>query len=1106
MSSKQTECLAAGVWNLARNDPEVVAVLESAGLGDLAGRFAAEDVDASVLWSLGDADLRDMGLTLGQRKRLLARLEQGRPGAPPSRAAEPEFRRLTVLFSDLVGFTELATRLDPDELLALLQTYRAAARDAARLSGGFIASLQGDGVVMLFGFPTTQSSAADRAISAAHALMAEVSGISHRLADGRSIGIAARIGIASGRAIVSYPEDARSGEPQMVGPVINRAARLQAIAASGAVVVDEQTRALSTAGFVFADLPDAELRGFAQKVPVAQAMPAARPAQVRAPSRPSVGTAHEHEWRALAAAWQAASAGQPVLAVVTGEAGIGKSTLADRLMADVADSGARILSLSCTALTANTPLRAVVDLLEAMLGAPSDAAPGVRLGTLRQLLASSPAEEIGAVSALLGLSGRRSMTGAEGDRRLLLNALSRFLLGDGTGPVLIVIEDVHWADPTTRELLLTCAQRAAGHPLMMLATSRDGSDALWSGHAQRLHLVLSPLAREAAEAVMSHHLADREWPEWILQTILTKSDGNPLMIEALTRSVEGWADAVSGQAVEVPASIYESISAQVETLGAGRKAAAALAVFDEPTEEATLALALGLDEGVVGEMVLELVDAGIAERFGSGLRPMVRLRHNLYREVCYERLVKSAREGLHRAVFAALNRMQDDIATRRPGHMAWHALEGGDYSAAAPLALAAGEQALQGSALIEASHFLRLALVALDRLPPSRQTDQIRLKVLIGLSSVSRARQGIASDEVGALGRQVLELARSLGETRSELIALNGLYTHALVRADYAAAGNWAKRLHKEAVLSQDPTFVMIGTRARGVVALHTGALEQAVKALQEALDSYDEERHLPLTHLHGYDHAEICAAFLSFAKWLSGDPAGGAAASSFSVSHSRRIDHKHSLAQALIFRAMLMALANEGLEALASGQEAGELGRRHALGAMRGAGGFLVEAGRLMVSAGAPTAAELQSLRLRFDEFRKVNPYNYQPLAGALLARLHMAGSDLARAREALDHAEAVQNRTSEIFLRPELMRIRAQLARVQGDTAAADETLRDAFADAERMGARMLALRIASDIAEATPANQSLERLRAVRVQLSSEDGGWDIARCRSILGSAS
>ncbi|WP_161957382.1 AAA family ATPase [Aestuariivirga litoralis] len=1088
-------------------DEEVRTVLESVGLGELAPRFAAEDVDATLLWSLEDGDLRDLGLTLGQRKKLLERLKAGRSAADRESGTalpEPEFRRITVLFSDLVGYTELTQRLDPDDMRGLLQRYHAAARDAARQHGGFIASVQGDGVVMLFGFPTAQTASAERAIGAAHAVLARLRGLQHRLASGETIDLEARVGIASGKAIVGFGPDYAGGEPQMVGPVINRAARLQATAPPGGVVVDEATRALAAAAFAFDALPEAALKGFGQKVPVALALPQGVPPGPPRSIDPAIPSAHEAERGRLAEAWRAARPPQPAMVLLSGEAGIGKSTLVAQFAAELRGAGAQVKRLSCMALSANVPLRPVIDLLDTLLGTAADSAVKVRFEQLERLFAWATPAERSAVAVLMGLGGvvPGGVTATQLDRRLLLSTLARFLMQSEAAALLVVVEDVHWADATTRELLAACADTACETPVMLLATSREAEDPVWRAESGPLQVPLSPVTEDAARRVLAHHLAGRDLPEAINEAIVTRSAGNPLMLEALARWAHDWTVAQPGQEFEVPDSIYESISARLDALPSGRKVTAALSVFDEPTEERVLAATLGMTAADLGPALAELARARIIERRGGSAAASVRFSHSLYREVAYERLVKSAREGLHRSAFAALTRSHADLARQRPGHLAWHAHEGGDHASAAPLAVAAGEQALQRSALMEATHFLRQAEMSIERMGEGEKTDPLRLRVLIAQSSISRARLGIASEEAGRLGREVLELAQKLRETRSELIALTGLYTHALVRAEYAAAGKWAGLLHAKAEQAQDRTFRMIGRRGMGVVALHTGALAEAALALQEALDSYDEAQHLPLAHSHGYDHAEISSAFLSYALWISGDPVGGLAASEFSVSHSRRIRHHHSLAQALIFRSMLLLVAGDWQQCLAAAQECAELGRRHDLGVMRSAGGFFVMGVQLLMREAPPAAAEYAALNQKLADFRRMNPYNYQQVIGIVLAQLYLRSGSPAEADAALQQSEAVQNRTRETFLEPELMRLRAQILRASGEEGAARDALAAALQVAEKMGARMLALRIACDMAEADPSAETLARLAAARRKLTSQDEGWDLMRCQALL----
>jgi hypothetical protein len=423
----------------------------------------------------------------------------------------------------------------------------------------------------------------------------------------------------------------------------------------------------------------------------------------------------------------------------------------------------------------------------------------------------------------------------------------------------------------------------------------------------------------------------------------------------------------------------------------------------------------------------------------------------------------------------------------------------------APLAVAAAEAALQRSAIAEAAGFLRQAKTALGRMGDTEQADALRLRALIARSSIARVQQGIASDEAGRLGREVLALAQKLRESRAELMALTGLYTHALVRAEYFVAGKWAELLCERAEQARDPTFRMIGRRGMGVVALHTGALTQAVMALEEALESYDEAQHLPLAYAHGYDHAEICAAFLSIALWITGDPAEARKVSAFSVSHARRIGHMHSLAQALVFRAMLMALAEDWEDCRAAARDGEELGRQHGLEVMGTACSFFGTVAEACLAPPAPGAAELKALRRSHEAFRRVNPYNYQQVCGLLLARLHLRSGGWNDAADALDQAEAVQARTRESFLVPELMRMRAQLLAATGEERRAQDQRMAALQAAGRMGAPMFTLRIACDMAEHAPSAETRAQLAAARARLASDDGGADLIRCARLLGEA-
>ena len=1089
--------------------PEVGSILEELGLGQLAPRFAAEDIDARVFLMLSDADLKELGLTLGQRRKVLDEIARRRGSLLSEAASRPvqqdsaraglDLRRLTVVIADIVGSTELASRLGPDGMHDLLQAYYAHARGAAERHGGHFQPMQGDGAILLFGYPHTRGATAERAVEAALQLQAELAATPHPLADGNTLTIRARLGISTGKAMVGYSPGARQHDGlQIVGPVVNRAARLQALADPGAVLADAATIRLAV-GFTVEELPAARLKGFDEAVPVLRVIGRRiAPADLPLP-RAAVQTAHRDELAALDDAWLRARAGGAALVVVTGDAGIGKSTLLSQLQSRAMAEGARVLRLACSALETNTPLGP----LRALLRTPAEQGAGI-MAALERQLGPGLHGETAEIATLLGLAGDgiAAAPARPSDRGRLLGLLAgRLLQGDGR-PTLMIVEDLHWADATTRDLLAECGRRAGDHGVLIVASSRNAAEKLWSDEPRHTLLALSPLPERSARQVLSSLLGGRVLPDAIAALILSRSDGNPLMLEMLARQADAWGEAEFRQAPEVPTSIYESVAARLDDLTAGRALVETLSVFDAPVAEGTLARAIDMGAQELGAAAVELCAAGITEWVGDGRQRSLAFRHSLYREVTYERLVRAARHRLHRAAFRALLASDPTLAEQAPAILAWHADEAGEYAQAAPLALQAGEAALARSALIEAGHHFDRALAALERVARSRPVDMMRLRALTGMASVKRAREGIASDEAGRLGRAVLALARELGETRTELLALNGLYTFALVRADYRAAGSWAQELEQVAALAQDATFRMFATRAMGVVALHTGSPVVAAERLRLALDSYDRERHLPLAFAHGYDHAEICAVFLSFALWLKGDLAGSAEVGAFSVSHSRDIDHAHSLAQALTFRAMLLALARDEVAALQAAREGADVGARYDLRAMHGVGEFLELAVHLACRDAPVTAEDTARLLARHDRFRAVNPYNYLPLSLALVADVLMRAGDLDAAAAMIAEAESVQDRTAEIWARPEVTRQKARLALARGQEATARALMLAALEDAASMGAVMLELRMACELAT-TDSPQGKAQVAAALDRLASPDGGWDLCRAQSILG---
>ncbi len=1092
---------------------ELRAFLEELDLGGLLRHFLEQDIDDTIFAELRDADLRELGLSLGQRKKFLIGLDRRRAqpggnGSRPLEGASLEVRRLSVMFCDMVGSTELASRMSADEVCEVLQAYYRIASKVTRRFGGFISTLQGDGIVVIFGYPQTRGANAERAVASGLALLAAFGARDLCIPGSRSIPFRVRIGIASGRTIVGQNSDefARS-EIQMFGPVPNLAARLQTAAETGALVIDDATRTQVGDSFVCERLPDASLKGFDAPVPISRVIGARHGGRLHAGgSRIVAAIGRKAETEALLRVWSRAKASRSGSAAIVGEPGLGK-TLALRMIEARAElEGARVVRLACSPLAANAPLQPVIEALEDMIGSAGESADSARLDALRNHLPEAPEDELLRVAAMLGIQVSRPAPNHPGPaaREALLGILTAWLLGHRDRPTLIALEDAHWADATTLELLERIETLRAGRRLMLVVTSRDPEEKIWSSDPDRLLLRLSALPQPEASEMLDAILGGRAVPFSVRRDILGHSDGNPLLIEELAKSSERWSENLDRD-VQAPGSIYDSVAERLDALQIGRPVASGLAAFGMEADVEALRTSLSMSSADLDVALEELREAQILERALSGAEAVVRFRHMLYRDVVYERLPSPTRAALHAAAARAILELDPDRAARQPELLAWHLLRAGDFEAAAPLALQAGERLAQQSALIEAGHYLDEALSAIDEFRDDADASRMRLRALAALAAVNRARFGIGSDGVGELSKQALDLARRLGDRDAELLALNGLYANALVRADYRAAEVWALDLQSAAKAAGNDTFAMIGARAAGVVALHVGDFEGAVAGLRAALEQYDVVRHKELAYAHGYDHAEICAVFLSFALWVRGDLEAARRTSAYAVRHSRIIEHAHSLAQSLSFRALLGMLAHDDADLAEAGVEAVEVSEQHGLKVMAAAGRFFHGSARLLALTRAPTTSEIMELLEAREPFLKHNPFNYRPATEVGIASCAFKAGLLDLAEGHLARGEQAQSATGEIWTAAELMRVRAHLAGARGGPEATKSELIAAFEFARSTGAATFALRIACDLAEVDPSEEAHARLGTAAGAMISFDDGWDTRRLQMLQAGA-
>jgi class 3 adenylate cyclase/type II secretory pathway predicted ATPase ExeA len=588
---------------------DVARWLAEQGFGHHAEAFAENGIAGDVLHDLTDADLRELGLNLGDRKRLLkaiaalaagstdGRAETPEPTAGPALPREAERRQLTVMFVDLVGSTELAGRLDPEDMREVLRVYQDTVAGEIGRFEGHVAKFMGDGVLAYFGFPRAHEDEAERAVRAALALAQMVGELTAPTGEALS----ARIGIATGLVVVGdLIGEGAAQEEAVTGDTPNLAARLQGIATQGQVVIADATRRLLGAGFEIEDLGERELKGIGEPVR-AFAVKGERSVESRFAARagtasmtPIVG--RDQELALLLERWRQAESGEGQLVLLTGEAGIGKSRITEAMIEAVAGEPHSLIRYQCSPYHAASALHPAIHHLAHAAGIDPDDDPERRLGRLEGWLAradgpTATPEGTTLLAALLDLDataryGALALTPQQRRARTLAALVDQLIGSASRRPVMWVVEDAHWIDPTTLEMLELALERVQGSAVLVVVTARPTFGASFASHPVVTRLVLNRLARAAAQLIVDRITDGKRLPEAVLDEIAVRSDGVPLFVEEMTKAVleSGalleTADAyhlggpMSGLAI--PASLHDSLMARLDRLhpvqgsGAGR--------------------------------------------------------------------------------------------------------------------------------------------------------------------------------------------------------------------------------------------------------------------------------------------------------------------------------------------------------------------------------------------------------------------------------------------------------------------------------------------------------------------------------------------------------
>ena len=882
--------------------------LSQVGMHEYAQRFAENGIDLDIVTELTDQDLEKIGVTsLGHRRKLLRAIANLKAAekvtsaaaavAPPApRTADTaERRQVTVMFSDLVGSTALAAQMDPEDLRELISAYHKCVAETVRRFGGFVAQYLGDGVLVYFGYPEAHEDDAERAVRAGLEVIVALGAIKTPAL------LQTRVGIATGLVVVGDLTGLGEGrESAIIGETPNLAARLQGIAEPNSVVIAEATRRLLGNLFELRDLGTRELKGLAKPV---RAWLALRESTVESrfealhPSGLTALVGRDEETELLLRRWSRAKGGNGQVVLISGEPGIGKSRLTAALLEAVGPEPHTRLRYFCSPQHTDSAFYPIIGQMERAAGFLYNDTPQQKLDKLDAPLAetSTSIEDAVLIAEMLSLPNDGRYPALElapqQRRQKTMEALTTQIETlSRQKPVMMILEDAHWADPTSLEAFGRAIDRIRRLKVLLLVTFRPEFDVPWVARPYVTALIVNRLAEHEAGAIIDRIAGNKPLSAGIRQDIIERSDGIPLFVEEMTKAVleaggeiaaERAIAALPSRALAVPASLHASLMARLDRLGGPAKELAQIAAaigreFSHPL----LASVVRQPEAELESALNRLVVAGLLFRRDEPPHATYLFKHALVQDAAYGTLLREPRRTLHARIAETIESEFADIAENRPELLARHWTEAGVIDKAAFLWGKAGQRSLARSALVEAAEQLRRALDQIATLPSTPVLRGEQIKLQIALVNALMHVKGYAAPEPKAAveqARQFIERAEALGEPPEDpLLLFSALY--GVWAASYVAFnGDVTRELASQFVAlaeKQDQVVpLMIGHRLIANSLMLTGDIAKGREHYNQAFAFYDPAKHRSLATRFGQDVGVSIFVYRALAHWMLGYP-----------------------------------------------------------------------------------------------------------------------------------------------------------------------------------------------------------------------------------------
>jgi TOMM system kinase/cyclase fusion protein len=1005
------------------------------------------------------------------------------PVAPPT--PEAERRQLTVMFCDLVDSTRLSSQLDPEEYRDVVRAYHTACTEVIRRYDGHIAQLLGDGLLIYFGYPQAHEDDAHRAVRAGLSIVEAIGTLNTSFAQTTDIALAVRLGIHTGLVVIGAMGAQGRHEPLALGETPNIAARIQGLAAPDTVVMSDATYRLVQGYFQCQDIGAQTLRGVGEPITVYRVL-----SESGAQNRLDIASARgltplvgrEQEVGLLLERWAQAKSGQGHVVLLSGEGGIGKSRLVQILKDHVANEPHVRWECRSSSYFENTALFPVTDLFQRLLRFQTEDTPEEKVGKLEQMLSQYrlPVEETVPLFApvlslslpetrypLLNLSPQRQ-------KQKTLETIVAILQEHAEQhPVLFIVEDLHWTDPSTLELLNLVLDQSPTASMLVLLTCRPHFQPNWTHRSYLTEVSVTRLAQPQVERMVERVAGEKTLPTEMLQQILAKTDGVPLFVEELTKAIleSGHLKAVddhyeltgSLSTFAIPATLQDSLMARLDRLMTGKIIAQLGATIGRQFSYELLQKVSKLDGSTLQRELGRLVEAELVYQRGLPPQATYTFKHALIQDAAYESLLKSTRQQYHQRIAQLLEEQFPETAETQPELLAHHYTEAGLTQQAVAYWYKAGQRTIQRSAHVEAIAHLRRGLALLPTLPETPQRLQREVDMHLALGASLSATKGFGAHEVEQTYIRARQLCTHLDDPHQRFLMVRGLGIYYLVRAELQTARALGEQLLSLAQQTQDAAMFVAAYVVLGPTLYYLGAVVSAHTDLAQGIALYDSQEYDASTLLYGEDTGMTCRCYAARALWCLGYPDQGLTQSQAAMALAQQIANPFSLGFALGNIAAFHQIRREVRAAQAYAEAAISIATEQRFPQLK-ANGSLLHGWALAQQGQAKEGSEqiIQGL----TAWRATGAEIARPYYLALLAEAHGTLGEPEAGLMALAEALTLADTTGERWYEAELYRLKGELLLQQSldNQAEAENCFHHAIAIAQNQQAKSWELRAAT------------------------------------------